>query len=86
LHALTPITNTYLPTHGFDMDDSEDTTTGNPSTFLNLDRSGGDGDSGSSPLEQDVLDEYARLAKNMKTVRTVFIQRVHFYRAPLRVD
>jgi len=52
------------------MDDSEDTTTGNPSTFLNLDRSGGDGDSGSSPLEQDVLDEYARLAKNMKTLNT----------------
>ena len=53
------------------MDDGEDITTGNPSTFLNLDRSSGDGNNGISPLEQDVLDEYARLAKNMKMVRTV---------------
>lgn len=50
------------------MDDTDDNTTGNPSTFLNLNRSGVGEDGGISPLEQDVLDEYARLARNMKTV------------------
>jgi hypothetical protein len=50
------------------MDDNDDNTTGNPSTFLNLNRSAAGGDGGVSDLEQDVLDEYARLAGNMKTV------------------
>jgi hypothetical protein len=50
------------------MDDNDDNTTGNPSTFLNLNRGAAGGDGGVSDLEQDVLDEYARLAGNMKTV------------------
>jgi hypothetical protein len=50
------------------MDDNDDNTTGNPSTFLDLNRGGAGGDGGLSTLEQDVLDEYARLARNMKTV------------------
>lgn len=57
------------------MDENEDnnTTTGNPSTFLNLSRSGAAAEGGVSNLEQDVLDEYARLARNMKTVRRMFV-------------
>jgi hypothetical protein len=55
------------------MDDSDDNTIGNPSTFLNLDRGGAGVDGGISPLEQDVLDEYARLARNMKTVRSFML-------------
>lgn len=50
------------------MDDNDDNTTGNPSAFLNLSRSAAGGDGGVSDLEQDVLDEYSRLAGNMKTV------------------
>lgn len=53
------------------MDENEDNTTDNPSTFLNLNHGGGGGDGSISPLEQDVLDEYARLARNMKTVCSV---------------
>lgn len=52
------------------MDENEDNTTDNPSTFLNLNHGGGGGDGSISPLEQDVLDEYARLARNMKTLNT----------------
>jgi hypothetical protein len=50
------------------MDDNDDSTTGNPSTFLNLNRGAAGDVGGLSDLERDVLDEYARLAGNMKTV------------------
>ena len=68
-------------------DDNENNTTGNPSTFLNLSLSHshtGGATSGAvgdvSPLEQDVLDEYARLARNMKTVGDSFFSPLNLPR------
>ena len=66
------------------MDDNDDNTTENPSAFLNLNRTGAGTEGGISPLEQDVLDEYARLSRNMKTVchtfGTLLTRRVFLYR------